>query len=483
MQINKRKKKKCCKVGKCSVDYIYIIITAFLFLLKNSLLSLKDLELEDEKNLFGINTVVYKHGLIKLFIEYMGFIIFGAIFLLIFRKNTEEKHHKNNELDISESKSGESEINKNQQKSSMYLIYTGEDVFNKSPKNLLIACGVFAFQLTIRSILMNLNLWIFDLWIFNIIFISIFLKKIFKYNIYKHHIFIFIFNFVINFVFMNVASCIGKNDYEKVNETYGSYAYNFLFYLVYLILSCMLSFSQVLQKKVMDFEYKSPSTVVFMYGVISTFFILIALIVSTFVPCRGSSGIKELCPINKSDSKINDDTYLDNFSIFFDNLGDKYHKNEKEFFLEILLLYPLYSFIGFLKYFCETMIVYRLNPIYVLISDNIFYNSKKIVRLVNKPKEIKTYLRLAGEMIALFAYFFFLEFFEFNCCGLNFNTKSNIDKRSRMEAINLNSTEIDDGRTDSFTSYSNCSRIDLQNDDDNKQDNQEEMLKEGEKNN
>ena len=136
-----------------------------------------------------------------------------------------------------------------------------------------------------------------------------------------------------------------------------------------------------------------------------------------------------------------------------------------------------------MKYLCETMIVYRLNPNYVLISDNIFYSTKKIIRLFYYPTEIKTYLRLAGEMIALFAYFFFLEFFEFNCCGLNFNTKSNIDKRSRMEAINLNSTEIDDGRTDSFTSYSNCSRIDLQNDDDNKQDNQDEMLKEGEKNN
>ena len=128
------------------------------------------------------------------------------------------------------------------------------------------------------------------------------------------------------------------------------------------------------------------------------------------------------------------------------------------------------------------MIVYRLNPTYVLISDNIFYNTKKIVRLVNDPRDIKTYLRLSGEIIALIAYFFFLEFFEFNCYGLNFNTRSNIDKRSRIETIDI-SSGLADGRSDSFISYSSCSRIDLQNDDDNKQDNQEEMLKEGEKNN
>ena len=128
------------------------------------------------------------------------------------------------------------------------------------------------------------------------------------------------------------------------------------------------------------------------------------------------------------------------------------------------------------------MIVYRLSPTYVLISDNIFYNTKKIVRLVNDPRDIKTYLRLSGEMIALIAYFFFLEFFEFNCCGLNFNTRSNIDKRGRIETIDI-SSGLADGRSDSFISYSSCSRIDLQNDDDNKQDNQEEMLKEGEKNN
>ena len=132
---------------------------------------------------------------------------------------------------------------------------------------------------------------------------------------------------------MITTSHIEKSDYENVKKRYGNYAYNLLFYLVYLTLSCMLCFSQVLQKKVMDYEYKSPSSIVFMYGVISTFFILIALIVSTFVKCSGSFNIKELCPINKSDSK-NISFYLDNFSIFFDKLGNKYNTNQKIFFLK-----------------------------------------------------------------------------------------------------------------------------------------------------
>lgn len=115
------------------------------------------------------------------------------------------------------------------------LIYNENSIFDKSAKNLLIACGVFAVQLTIRSILMFLQVWMFDLWVFNIIFISIFLKKIFKYKIYKHHIYTLIFNFVTNFILLIIASSIkneqGESDYEVVHKIYGNYAFNFLFYL------------------------------------------------------------------------------------------------------------------------------------------------------------------------------------------------------------------------------------------------------------
>ena len=466
MKINKSKNDKYCKVGKCSKEYIYIIITSLSFILKNTLFTLKDLEIVNDNNLIGFETVIRKHGLIKLVIEYLGFIIYGYIFVLIFKKNKKQKKNENSESDNNKSKNDDSENNKTQNKN-IDLLYHENEIYNKNPTNLLIACGVFAFQLTARSILLNLDLWMFDLWIFNIIFISIFLKKIFKYKIYKHHIYIFIFNFATNLILFITASSIkisGESDYENVKNRYGNYGYNVLFYLMYVALSCMICFSQVLQKKVMDYEYTSPSKIVFMYGIISTLFSLIALIISTFVNCNDS--FKKLCPIHEPDYK-NDTIYLDNFLIFFGNLGNKYKENKTEFFLEILLIYPLYAFIGFFKYFCETMIVYLLNPNYVLISDNIFYSTKKIIRLIYNPSEIKTYLRLFGEIIALFAYIFFLEFFEINCCGLNFDTKNSIDERGKKESGHNILTEGDENPNDSIVDNSD-SQTDLDNEISNK---------------
>ena len=281
-----------------------------------------------------------------------------------------------------------------------------------------------------------MKLGMFEFWIFNIIFIIIFLKTILKYKIYKLQNYIFIFNIVTNFILFLAASFIlntnGKNDYINVKEAFGNHGYNVLFYIVFLSFSCMLCFSQVWQKKVMDYEYISPSKVVFTSGIISTIFLLIALVITTFVNCNEVLTKKKLCPILKPEHQF---AYLDNFFVFFDSLGSKYRENKKDFFLEILLIYPLYSFIGFMKYFCETMIIYHLNPYYVQISNNIFYSITIIIRLVYYPTSIRIYLRLLAEFIASIANLFFLEILEFNCCGLNFDTRRNIEKRSQNESI------------------------------------------------
>ena len=227
MKINKKKNDKCFKFGQCSVYYIYILVTGLLFLFKNSLLTLKDLEIQKEFNLFGVDTVIKNHGLIKLVLEFIGYIIFGALFMLIHKKIKNEKSDKQ----ITEN----NELENNSLSHNNSLIYNGNSIFNKSAKNLLIACGIFAVQLTIRSTLMFLQIWMFDLWIFNIIFISLFLKKIFKYKMYKHHIFTLLFNFVTNFIILITASSIkneqGESDYDVVKKIYGKYVFTFVFYL------------------------------------------------------------------------------------------------------------------------------------------------------------------------------------------------------------------------------------------------------------
>ena len=76
---------ECCRLGTCSFSYIYILFTVSLFFLKSCILSFSELSSLKKINIFGIEPVLIKHGLMKLLIEYLGYIIFGGLFFCIFK--------------------------------------------------------------------------------------------------------------------------------------------------------------------------------------------------------------------------------------------------------------------------------------------------------------------------------------------------------------------------------------------------------------
>ena len=419
---------KWCGFGKCSLSYLYILITALMFLLKSSLLNIGELSFNTSKNIFGFETVIKNHGLMKLLLEYLGYIVFGAIFLKVFQ--TKETFKKETEV-----------IRKNS------LIYKKQRFNLRTFILMLIACGTFALQLIIRSILNFCSVWMLDIWVFNILFIPYLMKRTFKITIYKHKMYSLIFNFTINLVIIVITSALktnGSSDYDSINTLYGSYLFIILFYIIYLILSAILSFSQVLQKQLMDLEYVSAFKILFVIGIISSSLGLLTIIITSNVKCKGLMAENNLCPISHPDYENGKAHYFDNALIFFSNLGDQFDKDKLSFFLEIFIVYPLYSFTCFAKYFCETMVVYLLDPNHVLISDTLYYGTRKFVTLIYFPDNTKNYLKLLGEIIALFGYMFYLEIFEINCCGFSFDTKTNIDRRSRLESKANNDIEEDD---------------------------------------
>lgn len=426
---------KWCGFGKCSLSYLYILITALMFLLKSSLLNIGELSFNTSKNIFGFETVIKNHGLMKLLLEYLGYIVFGAIFLKVFQ--TKETFKKETEV-----------IRKNS------LIYKKQRFNLRTFILMLIACGTFALQLIIRSILNFCSVWMLDIWVFNILFIPYLMKKTFKITIYKHKMYSLIFNFTINLVIIVITSALktnGSSDFDSINTLYGSYLFIILFYIIYLILSAILSFSQVLQKQLMDLEYVSAFKILFVIGIISSSLGLLTIIITSNVKCKGLMAENNLCPISHPDYENGKAHYFDNALIFFSNLGDQFDKDKLSFFLEIFIVYPLYSFTCFAKYFCETMVVYLLDPNHVLISDTLYYGTRKFVTLIYFPDNTKNYLKLLGEIIALFGYMFYLEIFEINCCGFNFDTRTSIDRRSRLESnANNDILEADDEENDLF---------------------------------
>ena len=428
---------KCVKFGGCSIYYIYILLTILFFFLKSSILSCSEVSVKTLLNVFGIETVLYRHGLMQLLVEYIGYIIYGGIFLIILKKNKIFNKKEKEEKKEKEPKNEEF-IQKNSE-----LIYFEEHnvhISDKAPKLILIACALFAFQLIIKKIMYILNLWMFDLWIFNIIFISLFMKKILKIEIYKHQLYALVFNFGINLILLISESLLkgknGKNDYDIVENQFGNYFYNILFYIVFLALAAILSLSQVLQKQLMDLEYISPFKILFIIGIFCTFFTLITLIITTFVSCNEKLKEKELCPLVQEDMN-NITYYFDSFKIFKDNLAYQYENDKKAFFIEIFLVYPLYPLVCYLKHFCEIMIIYQLNPIYILISDTIYYGITKLIALVYIYNEIFIYMEISKEIISLFGYAIYLEIIEFKCFNMNFNTRININERGKIESIGI----------------------------------------------
>ena len=133
------------------------------------------------------------------------------------------------------------------------------------------------------------------------------MKKILKSPLYRHQLFFLIFIFSINIILRPIISVIRPggqpSDYDLVNNLYGSYSYIALFYIIFLILSALLCYSEVIQKHLMDFEYISIFKILFGIGVISSFFCLITLIISSNARCNKLMTENKLCPISRPDYK------------------------------------------------------------------------------------------------------------------------------------------------------------------------------------
>ena len=264
-------------------------------------------------------------------------------------------------------------------------------------------------------------------------------------QIYKHQLFILIFIFSITLILIIISSSIKNNGkesfYDSIINTYGSVFYIFLFYIIYIILSASTCSTQVFQKKLMDEYYVSYYKILFAIGSISILFIFISLIIVTNVSCGDHLTGKGICQIFYKDYK-NEQHFMDNFFIYLYEMGDRYNSDKVSFYLEIFLVYPLYSFFTFMKYLYETLIIFHLNPNYVILSDTIYYTLKYLIILICNPKEATNYLSLFEQLVTLFGYLFYLEILELKICGLNRETKNKIYLRSILE--NLSDNEIED---------------------------------------
>ena len=194
----------------------------------------------------------------------------------------------------------------------------------------------------------------------------------------------------------------------------------------------------------MDLYGISPFTIILVFGIISGLFALISLILSTNLSCEEYFTSHNICTISYPNYK-NNNSYFDNFNIYINKMGDKYNQDKISFYLEIFLVYPFYSFTSFMKYFYETVVIFYLNPICVLLSDNIYYSLKLFIMIINVFSNIGTHLRFIGNIFSIVVYCFYLEIFVLKCFGLSKDIKRNITIRgiseTRIDILNDDDSE------------------------------------------
>ena len=249
------------------------------------------------------------------------------------------------------------------------------------------------------------------------------MKRYFIMDFYKHHKVSIIFNISVCSILLIIASLLPSslmgdnsgNAYQNIEIKLGSKFYSILFIFIFLVLSCVYSFTRVYSKILMQIKFISPYKIILIIGIFGFIISIIASIVSY---------------------KIN---YIDNFYNFFSSMrnvlnGEKPYK----FWVEIFCIYPLYSFAGFMEITFEIFTIYYLNAFYVLAANTLyFFIAELIIFMLNISSDgLKIVHFVITELTEIFAFLGFmvyLEIIELNFCGLNENIKRRIMEKGERE--------------------------------------------------
>ena len=449
-------------IGNCSIYNLYIFLAFIFHLCEDYLLSLEDIKDNFKNNLFGFSPVLKKHKIVRLLYKYFGFIIFGTLFYFIQNPKVIKIINNNNQM-------------KGRDQALTAIFTSKTNMPNQSDnkikyfKELLIIGFIYSLQALTRKMLTIFRFGKFDLWIFNIIFIFVFMKKTFRINIYKHQKYSMIFNFVSNFILLIWANLIEsyesikENNENKKNGKINGFYYSkevigsdyffyggfFIFiYIIFVILSIANSYTKVLSKKLMDLKYQSHYKIIIIIGIFGLFFTTLILLFTSIFKC--DDNIKKLC-------KIND--HLDSIYEYFLNIKNQYKKNKNLFFMEIFLVIPLYAFITFIQFTFEYLVIFYLNPYYILISDCTYFFTQQIFKIIfqNNKNEKYFYFNFTSDVLAFLSYFIYLEIIELRFCELNKDIRKNIIKRQYSLGDNFldSNLEIEDYFIDNPDSQNN----------------------------
>ena len=423
--------------GKFSKYYFYILGVVFFRAVKDCIGGFLAINPQSGTGLYGFVPILSKHYLIQDFYKYIGYLLGGLIFSFILKKKT-----MNNE---------KNEIKKKKSLQLKELIYNGKKAAPSKVSifDILIVCSLYFVHIETARTLYSFDFSGLDFWVFDIVFIILFMDSFFVMNYYKHQIYSLAFIIITNTILLLISSFLkcsegGKNTYEIIEDVTG-HTYTFIFFMgIFILLSCLLSYSRVKSKVLMYFNYISPYKIIYYYGIIGVILTSIGLVFVTFINCGESEDTPhKLCYAEMVDNNNVTQYYYDNLLKYFEELGNiiKSDNLKYEFYFEIFLITPLYIAINFFEFLCEILIIYYLNPNYLLIRENLYYFVIRFIFIIVNKEDYQKYITLtqffilqASELLALLGYLVYFEIIELRFCKLDKDLKKNIANRGDRES-------------------------------------------------
>ena len=393
---------KCCiGLGKCSNLYIYILGSIIFNILKDLSLLLTPI-LKDKE----IIQSIYK---------YFGFFILGIIFLKIFRKN----YSKSNSA------------NQNNGFINTYLI------FNKNHLALskmeifitLLICLFYVIYLEAIKIFAYFELIDLEFWTLDIFFILIFMYYYFPTKAYKHQTYSMIFIIVFDTILLIFSSTKANKSENASDNIYNKrgFLYCFITIIIFIVITLIISFAKVKAKFLMDIKFVCPYSLILYMGIFGLF---LNSIFSLYVYLQDNYDKK----CEKDNEEGDDSTEILNMycyaeiSNFFTSFG-KLNIGEK---IREIILSLFYIFFNFMIITCELFILTYLNPNYLLMSDNIYFEIVKVKSIIEGTNNniSKIIILQMTELLEFIGCSIYLEIIELRFCGLNINLKRNISERA-----------------------------------------------------
>ena len=291
---------------------------------------------------------------------------------------------------------------------------------------------------------------------FELFFVCFIALKKFKIPIYKHK--------KLAIAFILILCCLMKSlsTYFRLIDDHKKRIFKIYGWIIpvgicsFILISLLRAYTFCNVKGLIDLKFISISKLLYYYGFFGSLICFIISIIPTIIPCANDNNsfknIEFICNVTNKYYKSNDYTnnstiyYYDNYFIYIKSLWQSNRDINYNIFFIFLIIFKI--ILSFLIKLYFTLIITNLSPEYLICANSIFFFISEIIDsiaclFIHKFKYYKLY-DVLDELCSILGTIFYLEFIEFNFCGLDFNLKRNIIERSIKDIKpikTLNSTE------------------------------------------